>query len=68
MMQWKIRHDFMVLNKIESGTGREKHEKLKVRTIQFLECMVTFHQREVDKIFKSLMLKQLFYHEKNDHV
>ena len=37
MMQWKIRHDFIVLNKIESGTGREKHEKLKVRTIQFLE-------------------------------
>ena len=41
MMQWKIRHDFMVLNKIESGTGREKHEKLKVRTIQFLECIGT---------------------------
>ena len=40
MMQWKIRHDFMVLNKIESGTGREKHEKLKVRTIQFLECNI----------------------------
>ena len=28
----------MVLNKIESRTGREKHEKLKGRTIQFLEC------------------------------
>ena len=39
MIQWKIWHDFMVLTKIESGTGREKHEKLKGRTIQFLECM-----------------------------
>ena len=38
MIQWKIWHDFMVLNKIESRTGREKHEKLKGRTIQFLEC------------------------------
>ena len=38
MIQWKIWHDFMVLNKIESRTGRENHEKLKGRTKQFLEC------------------------------
>ena len=38
MIQWKIWHDFMVLTKIESNTGREKHEKLKGRIIQFLEC------------------------------
>ena len=39
MIQWKIWHDFMVLTKIESRTGREKHEKLKGRTIQFLQWM-----------------------------
>ena len=35
MIQWKIRHDFMVLTKIELTSGRGRHEKLKGRTKQF---------------------------------
>ena len=38
MIEWKLRHDFMIPIKIESRTGLEKHEKLKVRTIKFLPC------------------------------
>ena len=35
MIQWKIRHDFMVLNKIELTSSRGQHDKLKGRTKQF---------------------------------
>ena len=46
MIPWKIWHDFMVLTKIESRTGREKHEKLKGGTIQFLQCNYMDHFSE----------------------
>ena len=51
----------MVLTKIESRTGRERHEKLKERTIQFLECIVQIVKSTFFLLMLSGLLNQLLF-------